>query len=154
MATYNSVHLSTANRNAVLESLEDYRRRFDWWKFWRQNRYAVQNSVDGWTEIEINDLSPGARKLTEHLSKDLDCLALTLAHESVTGSQYISVCDKGMTIRALWYSRGESVHQEEGEPLEFEEEVIKRRRAEVERELAEMDPELRAEESEWMLKRT
>lgn len=153
MATYDSIHLETDDSAAVRRALQVYLRRY-WWKFWEPRGYNVRLGGAGWTEIIMKRSCMGAGRLTEHLSRELDCRALSLGYQTTAGQEYIRLCEKGVTVRVLWFAPGEDQpYEEQGTPLEFEAAYIEKRRLEAERELAEMDEDLRSD-SDWMLSRT
>ncbi len=154
MATYNSIHLETDDREAVRLVLGKYLFRREWWKFRGRGGYDVREPVDGWTEITMARSCTSARKLTEYLSRELSCVALSLGYQSTAGHEYVRLCNSGITLRVLWFAPGEDApYEEQGKLLGFEEEYTRKRRAEAQAEMAEMSAELRTD-SAWMLKPT
>jgi len=71
----------------------------------------------------------------------------------VVGQEYIQICDKGMTQRALWFTRDDDgvISKDDGIPLQFEASYTADRRAEAEKEFTALDRETQADEHQWML---
>jgi hypothetical protein len=85
-----------------------------------------------WTSIDLNIDPWPASRIAGYLSRSLRTHCLLIYRQTTAGFHYYQLFENGKSVRLLSYTNGEPMHDEEGEQLPEEIEIVERNNASLE----------------------